>query len=170
MRLYRVAQLDEAPRWHRQHGSGEKRGTRCPRVLSYGGAGRRKQRHADSGGAVSRNGSRTGRRELRQRRGVPSGGRGNGGRRERAVGRSGGVGNGRRERRRDLLATWGHPAALGERPGGGGNGGWPARAGGSRRGSSPGGTNADGAANRAGRRCRAGRAQGNARRRCASAS
>ena len=23
MRLYRVAQLDEAPRWHRQHSSGE---------------------------------------------------------------------------------------------------------------------------------------------------
>jgi len=93
------------------------------------------------------------------------GGRGNGGRRERAVGRSGGVGNGRRERRRDLLATWGHSAALGERPGGGGNGGLLARAGGSRRGSSPGGTDADGAANRAGRQCRAGRAQGNARRR-----
>jgi len=108
-------------------------------------------RSADSGGAVSRNGSRTGRRELRRRRGAPSGGRGNGGRRERAVGRSGGVGNGRRERRRDLLATWGHPAALGERSGGGGNGGLLARAGGSRRGSSPGGTDAGGTVNRAGR-------------------
>ena len=105
---------------------------------------------------------------IRRRRGAQSGGRGNGGRRERAVGRSGGVGNGRRERRRDLLATWGHPAALGKCPGGGGNGGWPARAGGSRRGSSPGGTDAGGAANRADRRCRAGRAQGNARRRCES--
>ena len=121
-----------------------------------------------NGGAVSRNGSRTGRRELRRRRGAQSGGRGNGGRRERAVGRNGGVGNGRRERRRDLLATWGHPAALGERPGGGVNGEWRARAGGSRRDSSPGGTDAGGAANRAGRRCRAGRAQGNARRRCES--
>ena len=121
-----------------------------------------------NGGAVSRNGSRTGRRELRRRRGAQLGGRGNGGRRERAVGRSGGIGNGRRECRRDLLTTWGRPAALGERSGGGGNGGLLARAGGSRRGSSPGGTDAGGAANRAGRRCRAGRAQGNARRRCES--
>jgi len=36
MRLYRVAQLDEAPRWHRQHGSGDRTldaQTRCPRVV-----------------------------------------------------------------------------------------------------------------------------------------